>query len=646
MEWLLFVPLCALAVILVWPGVRRSRKWLWAVAFGVTALTVTAAVVWDIRRQKTASDREAFFSKLPREGRPGGYVKSASCQACHPSQYESWRRSYHRTMTQYVTPEAVMGEFDNVDLEAGDQVCHLERRGDEFWVEMDDPEWRYERPTDGSLTTARPPRVTRRLGMMTGSHHMQVYWVPGRVGNLQFIFPFTYLKDDHRWVPRHDVFLRSPDLPDPPQNWNVNCIKCHTTVGQPRPANDARIHDTRTGELGIACEVCHGPGEEHVRVQRDPLHRYVAHAKAPIDSTVFNPARRPSKVAAEICGQCHSTKWTLDYDEWLRTGQTYRPGEELERTAPIVRPTQFATETWLPEAYRRDQKTLSRTYWSDGMVRVSGREYNGLLESPCYQKGELTCLSCHSIHQGKPVNQLGSEMESNQACLQCHATMRDRVAEHTHHPAGSSGSLCYNCHMPYTTYGLLKGIRSHQITSPDAQTTLQTGRPDACSLCHLDRPLEWTARQLTRWYGKPAPELPPEHHEVSAALLWLLRGDAGQRALIANSMGWAPAVEASGAGWQAPFLAGLLEDPYSAVRYIAARSLKRLPGYDRLAYDYVGPPEQMERAAKEALAIWAKAKPTSHAGPEVLMDASGVLRRPQIDHWRSQRDNHSIVLNE
>ncbi|MGH9420003.1 MAG: hypothetical protein ACRD3J_08525, partial [Thermoanaerobaculia bacterium] len=34
-----------------------------------------------------------------------GYVSSNTCRACHPSQYETWRGSYHRTMTQVATPE-------------------------------------------------------------------------------------------------------------------------------------------------------------------------------------------------------------------------------------------------------------------------------------------------------------------------------------------------------------------------------------------------------------------------------------------------------------------------------------------------------------------------------------------------------------
>ena len=41
--------------------------------------------------------------------------------------------------------------------------------------------------------------------MLTGSHHMQACWTPGDFGNQQFIFPFIYLFEDQRWVPREEL---------------------------------------------------------------------------------------------------------------------------------------------------------------------------------------------------------------------------------------------------------------------------------------------------------------------------------------------------------------------------------------------------------------------------------------------------------
>ena len=147
---------------------------------------------------------------------------------------------------------------------------------------------------------------------------------------------------------------------------------------------------------------------------------------------------------------------------------------------------------------------MEGSFWSDGQVRVSGREFNGLAASACFKRGEMSCLSCHSLHHYQdPDDQLGARMEGNQACLQCHSSFAAKLESHTHHRAESTGSLCYNCHMPFTTYGLLKAIRSHTITSPTVRSSLATGRPNACNLCHLDKSLGWTAQKLNGWYGQP-----------------------------------------------------------------------------------------------------------------------------------------------
>src|SRR5262245_27033625 len=70
-----------------------------------------------------------------------GYVSSSTCRACHPTQYASWHRSYHRTMTQIATPETVAASLSAspVDVDPGGPMV-LESRDDGLWAEFDDPE--------------------------------------------------------------------------------------------------------------------------------------------------------------------------------------------------------------------------------------------------------------------------------------------------------------------------------------------------------------------------------------------------------------------------------------------------------------------------------------------------------------------------
>jgi hypothetical protein len=142
--------------------------------------------------------------------------------------------------------------------------------------------------------------------------------------------------------------------------------------------------------------------------------------------------------------------------------------------------------------------------------------------------------------------------------------------------------------MPHTVYGLTKAIRSHQISIPSAEESELHGRPNACNACHLDRSLAWTAAQLQEGWGRASPMIEQHDPERAAAVEHLVRGDAGQRALAAWAFGWAPAREASGSEWMAPLLVRALADDYAAVRWIALRSLRTLPGFEALDWSFAG----------------------------------------------------------
>jgi hypothetical protein len=122
-----------------------------------------------------------------------------------------------------------------------------------------------------------------------------------------------------------------------------------------------------------------------------------------------------------------------------------------------------------------------------------------------------------------------------------------------------------------------RAVRSHRIDSPNVATTIATGRPNACNLCHLDRSLAWTARWLTQWYGVGAPVIADEERAHTAVgVRDGLAGDAGVRALIADALGSNEALAASGSDFEVAVLEELRRDPYPAVRRIAERSLRRL----------------------------------------------------------------------
>ena len=614
----------AAAVVLV----RRSRSApACAAVVALVACTAAGQALWAARAARRDRSLAALRPTVPQPLFDRGYASSDPCRACHPVEYATWHRSYHRTMTQTATASAVRAPFAGETLVADDgRRYHLRRSGDELWVDISG-------------------LGARRIGMMTGSHHMQAFWIPGGRGNEQIEFPFTYLFDDRRWVSRRDVFLVGREYDKSPSIWNRICVECHVTAGQPRVDASSGVPESRAAELGIACEACHGPAAAHVAANANPLRRETLHQSGGADPTIVNPSRLSAARSSEVCGQCHGI--ACPPDGWMQDGIGYRPGQPLAARKQILELASLRASA-CRQQIEADQSFAPSRYWSDGMVRISGREYNGLVASPCYQRGTMTCLSCHSMHDSDPDWQLARDRDGNAACTQCHPAIGDRLEAHTHHAAGSTGSTCYNCHMPHTTYGLLRAMRSHQVSVPRVQATLDTGRPNACNLCHLDRTLAWTAAALTRWYGTPAPRLSEEQRTIAASVLDVARGDAGVRAVTAWSLGWPAAQAASARDWMAPLLIELLGDEYAAVRYVAYRSLRTLPGFEGFAYDYVAPEEARFARQREARERWSRMRvgDTSRRA-ELLFDGDGRFAGGELERLLAgRRDDDEMFLAE
>jgi hypothetical protein len=608
-------------------GVRKTESLL------LPALALAGAAVLSGGILVNFADRSPDGSAAgrPREQPGDGYTSSDACRACHPSQYASWRASYHRTMTQLATRSTVLTSFDGVTVEGGFAPIYLEQHRQTFWATFADPD-----------DPAGARRIKRQIVMTTGSHNQQIYWYP--TGNSRVLgqLPAIWLTAEQTWIPRRAAIMAPPAATHVSETgaWNGICVACHATDGRPdldapfgsRPIRDI-VADTRATEFGIACESCHGPGEAHTRANRNPLRRYTLHFRNRGDDTIVQPARLDPGRASQVCGQCHSF-WEFSNAASERqansVGLPYRPGDDLSATRLIVQPNRNLDTPAMQALLAQDPGFVRDTFWSDGMLRATGREYNGLLESPCYKNAPvdgsrtMTCFSCHRMHKtpddGRSIaewatGQLAASAQGNGGCIGCHQGTR----EHSHHRAESAGRSCVDCHMPHTTYGLLKTIRSHQISSPSVASTVATGRPNACNLCHLDKTLAWTADYLERWYGITKMALGDDERSVAASVLWLLKGDAGQRAIIAEAMGRRPAQQASGSAWLAPYLALTQKDHYDAVRIIATRSLKTLPPFRR---------DQLTENG------------------DLLINADGTFDADRVNRLVRARDNRPLVYRE
>jgi predicted CXXCH cytochrome family protein len=664
--WVL-IPLGGASLLLLLQLGAVCGRWRGTAATG--GIVAAFAGAWWLLGRAAPSDRG------PADWSAVASVTSDACACCHADHYESWKRTYHRTMTRDAMPEFVKGDFDNAFYECQGVTTRLWRDGDAFFMETVDPGWASRRAGAGARPASLPPpRATFRVDRLVGSHWIQECMHRDENGRYSRL-PVLYHIVEKRWVHANGAFL-APDSADfwaqcRGSAWNDSCLYCHNTGPSKNPLRNLRgqivAYNTAVVELGIACEACHGPGGEHVRLNRNPARRYALQAARGAsdtestggDPSIVYPARLPVPRRDEICARCHGAL-VPKADMWdPRTHRDpYIAGQELLRyndffwseaeQALLARGGSGATTDRRPAA----PEPGDGRFWPDGTPLTTALEYNGMARSACYQhgNGKLSCLSCHTMHGDDPNFMLKPGMQSNEACFGCHGDYRARLPAHTHHAADSPGSLCYNCHMPHLVYSLLTTHRSHRIEIPDVQVSRESGKPHACNLCHLDKSLGWTQEQLAQWSDRHAKRQQPltaEEVSISSALLLLAKGDARVRAIVAGALSNPAAQRASGTGWTGSFLTRLLEhERYPAVRYLAHRGLRSAHGETAAGpFDYLATPAVRAEQLR-ALRVRYDAAPPLLRPPHLPLTAQGLPNEDVLRRLLEQRHDPDVTIHE
>jgi hypothetical protein len=579
-------------------------------------------------------------------------ITSATCRACHSAQFDSWHRTFHRTMTREATPENVKGNFENAVLDYRGFTSRMTREGDAFFMTTLDPDWSelFARAGGSAERLPAPKYAKIRVDRLVGSHWLQecLHRDPsGRYVRL----PLLYHIAERRWIQSNGAFL-APDRDDfwaqsRGANWNESCLYCHNTEPSKNPVPDPRggvaEYRTEAGELGIACAACHGHGERHVE-------RHRAGSLGDRTEDVVHPGHLSVALRDAICARCHGALVPKPA-MWDRT--THRdpfvPGRSLCLFNHLFRSEAEQAELagLKPKSVKPPAPdSTDGRFWGDGTPLTTALEYNGLSLSACYQEGngKMSCMSCHTMHGDDPSMLLKPKMQTNDACLQCHPSYRDQAANHTRHAAGSAGSLCINCHMAPQVYSLMTTHRSHRIETPDLRGSIGTGKPHVCNLCHLDKSLGWTRDQLAKRPGGKriaAGNLTSDEESTSSAVLLLARADARSRVVVAGAFSNPAARLASGTDWFGPVLSRFLEhERYPAVRYLLNRGLEGTNTFDPFATS--SERSRQLKAIRERFDV----NPVRRPLPGLLFLPSGRADEAGIEHLRKGRNDPDITVNE
>ena len=603
-------------------------------AIAATPLAVGLALAW-------GPDPVSIAASAPLRERAADYDGAASCASCHPDHHASWARTFHASMTRLPEQGSVLGSFDGRAVEFyGRSAVPFEREG-AFWMRIPDREGEREVQVALCVGSNRYQQYFERAGADAG-------------GELRRL-PLLWHVGEARWMHLNGVFLE----PDNARwdahaaSWNDNCVFCHNTGVEPRMDPTRRSFSTRVADLGIACEACHGPGEEHVRRMGSPLARYAGDGG---ELAIVHPLDLGQAESLALCGQCHSQRLPDPLErltEFLQRGPSFRPGQDLRgHVTPVTRETP-SVSAQRPELFRE-------RFWSDGTARLTAYEYLGITQSPCVTGGELTCNSCHSMHSGDVHGQLEPQMRGDLACTQCHAEIARDVRSHTHHAPESSGSRCLECHMPRMVYGILDLHRSHRIEVPDVRRDVEGGRPNACTGCHTRETAGWAAQAMREWWGEryAAPRTRPDGAalDMPEAVASLHAGDAVQRAVYARALGRGDAAEpARERAFAFAHLVVALGDGYPSIRTLARRSLVALDtelglGLERelALFDTFGTSEERRDASLRLLELFrerAVARCTPPR-PGELLDARFAADLERIVKLLELQSDHVISIGE
>ena len=235
--------------------------------------------------------------------------------------------------------------------------------------------------------------------------------------------------------------------------------------------------------------MCHGPSLAHI----DRIKSGGASPDASYE-TPIRFARLPAQQYVAVCSQCHAQSAVHNADA---AGNVNYSGQvPFYRVYPVHLASNFSRK-----AFFRDGRYRATTFISEAFAR-----------SECFRKGEATCGSCHDPHPvDASTNPTSLKFRDNpdRMCVQCHTGLGERPERHTRHAPDSEASRCVSCHMPRIMDALLFPARSHEIDDvPDAEMTARFGNedsPNACSMCHKERGVEWLREKMAALFGSGLP---------------------------------------------------------------------------------------------------------------------------------------------
>ena len=372
------------------PPVRRGRV-------RAPTIAVLAFLVAGLAASVFASNRRRN-ERWPNPVRSETAVGDSTCLSCHRDK-ASFEGTAHRLTMQHPSRATVAGHFG-----PGQNVLRTPNPNLYFHMNADSAGFTQTAVLkNGRDSTTRTERFALVSGVRKGQSYL--YWA----GNQLYQLPVSYWASLGKWI-------NSPGYIDGSMNFDrgisPRCFECHSTwIQQVMDPGASNRYDTTGAILGITCERCHAAGQEHVARERSVLHAM----KGP---AIVNPARLSRQRQMDACAQCHG-----GLGQSIAPIFSYVAGKPLERYLE------------LPPVP------------ANAVLDVHGNQVSALMRSRCYQASQMTCITCHDVHQTqRDPKQLSGR------CLTCHQEQSCKLFPKEGH---ALKGRCVDCHMPLQESNLI-----------------------------------------------------------------------------------------------------------------------------------------------------------------------------------------------
>ena len=422
-------------------------------------------------------------------------VGSQSCKSCHEKQHGEWADTWHAKMERLPSPESVIGDFNNrvivyKDLKVKGKdgkestispSVMTSRKGDNFYFTLLDQD---------NAANNQTYEIAKTLGGKWDQHYEI------KIGDNYLPTPIRWSVAANDWLITqynpHEWFEADGSADGRPKKMDelplnrvaeVKCAGCHTTGFEFAKDKQTGIWKaTGNGELGIACEKCHGPGSKHVEEANAAKAR--GEALKPGASTIVHPLKDLSSLQqTQVCAQCHGRHANKEIGE-LAFQQGFLPGD-IDMTS--------RARYWNYSSTANPEE--NKYFWPNDWAKRNRQQWQDFTKSKHSEKG-ISCLTCHTFH-GKAENaQL--RLKPEELCTSCHTingyAKRPNGEMFKDSPMQKAGVQCVDCHMPkigYRSDQTAKGphpwdVTSHTFMVPTPALEKNYGVRSACTACHIE----------------------------------------------------------------------------------------------------------------------------------------------------------------